>query len=62
MKFCLGNEKTHLLTTEASYRLRFDLVTFEREWAYAEYATFQIGPESDSYRLQIGYYNGTAGK
>ncbi|KAK2147929.1 hypothetical protein LSH36_528g02006 [Paralvinella palmiformis] len=56
----LGNEIIHSLTTTSSYRVRFDLVTFDGRWAYAEYSTFSIGPESDNYRLHIGGYSGNA--
>jgi len=48
------------LTTNASYRVRFDLVTFDGRWASAEYSTFMIGPESDNYPLQIVGYSGNA--
>ncbi|KAK2156487.1 hypothetical protein LSH36_212g04000 [Paralvinella palmiformis] len=59
-EFWLGNEKIHDLTTNASYRVRFDFVTFDGRWTYAEYSTFMIGPETDNYRLKIGGYSGTA--
>jgi Fibrinogen beta and gamma chains, C-terminal globular domain len=29
-------------------------------WTYAEYATFEVGPESDRYRLSVSNYAGTA--
>ena len=50
----------HLLTTNSSYRVRFDLVSFNGRWAYAEYSNFRIGPESDNYRLYISKYSGNA--
>ncbi|KAK2139921.1 hypothetical protein LSH36_1558g00003, partial [Paralvinella palmiformis] len=57
----LGNEWVHLLTTNTSYRLRFDLVTYDHKWAHAEYSTFWIGSESDNYRLHVSGYSGNAG-
>ncbi|KAK2138405.1 hypothetical protein LSH36_3122g00000 [Paralvinella palmiformis] len=51
----------HLLTTNTSYRLRFDLVTYDHKWAHAEYSTFWIEPESDKYRLHVRGYSGNAG-
>ncbi|KAK2160458.1 hypothetical protein LSH36_133g05076 [Paralvinella palmiformis] len=57
-----GNEWIPLLTTNSSYRVRFDLVTYKRSWAYAEYSYFQIGKEDDGYRLNVSDYSGTAGK
>jgi len=50
------------LTTNSSYRVRFDLVTYNRSWAYAEYSHFHIGKEDDGYRLNVSDYSGTAGK
>jgi len=55
-----GNENIHLLTTSASYRIRLDLMTFDGRWAYAEYSSFWVGPESDNYRLHISGHGGNA--
>ena len=57
-----GNDWIHLLTTNCSYRVRFDLVSFRGRWAYAEYSNSRIGPESDNYRLHISGYYGNASK
>ncbi|KAK2139737.1 hypothetical protein LSH36_1632g00019 [Paralvinella palmiformis] len=59
-EFWLGNEIIHSLTTTSSYRVRFDLVTSDGRWAYAEYSKFMVGPESDNYRLHIDGYSGNA--
>ena len=50
----------HVLTANGSWRVRFDIVTFDGRWMYAEYSTFVIGPESDNYRLHIAGYTGNA--
>jgi len=56
----LGNENIHSLTGSDSFRVRFDLMTFDKKWAYAEYSKFVLGPESKDYQLIIGGYSGNA--
>ena len=62
----LGNDIIHELTTNgSSWLLRSDMEIYDadRTYGYAEYETFQIGPESDNYRLSIGnFLGGNAGR
>ena len=58
----LGNDKIHRLTNQKTYELRVDLEDFEGETKYAIYNRFNVGNESDKYKLKIGsLINGTAG-
>ncbi|KAL1023582.1 hypothetical protein UPYG_G00043140 [Umbra pygmaea] len=59
-EFWLGNEKIHLLSTQATlpYVLRITLTDWEGNTKYADYATFKVGPEVDKYRLTYAYYYG----
>nr|XP_055061346.1 fibrinogen gamma chain-like [Misgurnus anguillicaudatus] len=59
-EFWLGNEKMHLLSVQSQvpYVLRIEMVDWEGNKKYADYATFKIGPEIDSYRLTYAYYHG----
>ena len=56
----------HDLTTNgSSWLLRSDMEIYDanRTHGYAEYEFFQIGPESDNYRLEIdNYIGGNAGR
>eukprot|EP00057_Strongylocentrotus_purpuratus_P012912 XP_011667386.1 PREDICTED: microfibril-associated glycoprotein 4-like [Strongylocentrotus purpuratus] len=58
----LGNDKIHQLTNQKMYELWVDLEDFEGETKYAIYYRFNVGNESDQYRLKLGsLFNGTAG-
>ena len=59
-EFWLGNEKMHLLSVQSSvpYVLRIEMVDWDGKKKYADYATFKLGPEVDSYRLTYSYYFG----
>uniref|UniRef100_A0A3Q2XKJ0 Fibrinogen gamma chain n=1 Tax=Hippocampus comes TaxID=109280 RepID=A0A3Q2XKJ0_HIPCM len=59
-EFWLGNEKIHLLSVGSSIPmvLRIELVDWEGNKRYADYAMFRVAPESDMYRLTYGYYFG----
>ncbi|KAM3864773.1 fibrinogen gamma chain [Diretmus argenteus] len=59
-EFWLGNEKMHLLTTQSTIPtvLRIELVDWEGNKKYADYAMFRVGPEIDMYRLTYAYYFG----
>ena len=58
-----GNENIHLLTSNARQKLRVDLADFEGINAFAEYDDFNVGNETEQYKLvSIGKYNGTAGQ
>ena len=51
--FWLGNEIIHQLTTERKYKLRVELKDWSGETKYAEYGQFNIGSESEAYKLTV---------
>ncbi|XP_792540.5 ficolin-1-like [Strongylocentrotus purpuratus] len=58
----LGNDKIHQLTNQKMYELWVDLEDFAGENKYAIYYRFNVGNESDQYKLKLGsLINGTAG-
>ncbi|KAF7659582.1 hypothetical protein LDENG_00296460 [Lucifuga dentata] len=59
-EFWLGNEKIHLLTTQSTIAtvLRIELVDWDNNKKYADYAVFRVGAEADLYRLTYAYYFG----
>uniref|UniRef100_K7GF58 Angiopoietin 4 n=1 Tax=Pelodiscus sinensis TaxID=13735 RepID=K7GF58_PELSI len=61
-EYWLGNEAVHLLTSQASYALRVELLDWEGNQAYAHYETFQLGSERHLYRITLKGYRGTAGR
>ncbi|XP_038069362.1 ficolin-2-like isoform X2 [Patiria miniata] len=60
-EFWLGNDNLHRLTAQDDYVLRVDLTDFEDDSKYAVYNSFGVADLSDSYRLSLGQYSGTAG-
>nr|XP_060627855.1 angiopoietin-4 [Anolis sagrei ordinatus] len=61
-EYWLGNEAVHLLTNQAAFSLRVDLLDWEGHRAYASYEKFQLGGEKQRYRLFLKGYRGTAGQ
>uniref|UniRef100_A0A3B3TGN2 Fibrinogen gamma chain n=1 Tax=Paramormyrops kingsleyae TaxID=1676925 RepID=A0A3B3TGN2_9TELE len=59
-EFWLGNEKMHLVTSQSTvpYVLRIEMTDWEGNKKYADYASFKVGPEADSYRLIYAYHLG----
>ncbi|ELT92651.1 hypothetical protein CAPTEDRAFT_58486, partial [Capitella teleta] len=51
----------HALTTNLPYELRIDFKD-HGDAVYAKYSSFNVGPESDEFRLAIGGYSGDAGE
>ena len=45
-----------MLTSQDSYRLRFDLDEFDGHKRLAEYETIQVSKEADKYRFSLGPY------
>ena len=51
------------MTSNARQKLRVDLADFEGINAFAEYDDFNVGNETEQYKLvSIGKYNGSAGQ
>ncbi|CAG0892067.1 unnamed protein product [Cyprideis torosa] len=59
-EFWIGNDLLHILTNSDDYVLRIELADFEGNFAFAEYHTFNVGPEVSQYLLQVGDYYGNA--
>ncbi|XP_073829954.1 ryncolin-1-like [Musca autumnalis] len=61
-EFFIGLEKLHLLTTAVPHvELKIILKTWDNEERYAIYDDFQIGNETEKYRIKLlGAYSGTA--
>merc|ERR550519_167962 len=59
-EFWLGNEKIHQLTASSNIPtvLRIELVDWDGNKKYADYAMFRLGAEIDMYRLTYAYYFG----
>ncbi|XP_078585817.1 ficolin-2-like [Branchiostoma floridae x Branchiostoma japonicum] len=60
-EFWLGNDKIRLLTSQQPHELRVTLTDWDERRAHAHYAYFHLEPESEKYRLRLGWYNGNAG-
>jgi hypothetical protein len=60
-EFWLGNDKIHRLTKRKITVLRVDMEDWNGTTGYAMYSSFVIADESDSYRLDVHGYSGTAG-
>ncbi len=63
-EFWLGLRKLHRITSlsrgAVGNELRVDMEDFERNTAYAKYATFAIGDSTAKYVLSVSGYSGTA--
>ncbi|XP_073465146.1 fibrinogen-like protein 1 [Aquarana catesbeiana] len=59
----LGLKNMNILTNQKNRqcKLRINLQDFSNATAYAQYDTFNIGPNSTFYPLTVGKYSGTAG-
>uniref|UniRef100_A0A670XTM7 Fibrinogen C-terminal domain-containing protein n=1 Tax=Pseudonaja textilis TaxID=8673 RepID=A0A670XTM7_PSETE len=61
-EYWLGNHFIHLLTTQNRYSLRIMLQDWENNEAYSDFEHFQVGSETQNYRLYAWRYSGTAGR
>uniref|UniRef100_A0A182QP17 Fibrinogen C-terminal domain-containing protein n=1 Tax=Anopheles farauti TaxID=69004 RepID=A0A182QP17_9DIPT len=61
-EYWLGLEEIHRLTVAVPHELAFVAESFRGERRWARYSLFEIGGETDRYRLQkLGVYSGTLG-
>ncbi|KAF5889786.1 microfibril-associated glycoprotein 4-like [Clarias magur] len=61
-EYWLGLDTIFLMTSLERYQLRVDIEDFDRGRAFAQYSSFYIDSESNSYTLHISdYINGGAG-
>ncbi|XP_053661391.1 microfibril-associated glycoprotein 4-like [Anopheles marshallii] len=61
-EYWLGLDKIHRLTVAAPHEIAFVAESFRGERRSARYSLFEIGGETDRYRLQkLGVYTGTLG-
>lgn len=58
-EFWLGFDRIHRLTSAVRNVLRIDLGDFKNASSYAEYGSFKVLDEDDSYELQLGNFTGT---
>ena len=58
-EFWLGNDHIHYLTRDQQ-ELRVDLLDFYGNTAYAKYASFSVGSESENYTLSVSGFSGIA--
>ena len=52
---------SQIASQEGAHKVRFDMVTRDDNWLFAEYSSFSIRPETDKYRWSVSGYSGTAG-
>lgn len=57
----LGLESIYNLGRQEDYRLLVELEDWMNKKVYAAYSSFHLEPESQSYRLRLGTYQGNAG-
>ncbi|XP_031563600.1 uncharacterized protein LOC116299106 [Actinia tenebrosa] len=60
-EYWLGNEKIHRLTSLGQNTLRVELEAWDGSKYFANYSSFLVAKESESYRLNVSGYQGTAG-
>ncbi|XP_022068777.2 angiopoietin-related protein 2-like [Acanthochromis polyacanthus] len=60
-EYWLGLENIYWLTKQGTYKLLVTLEDWTGRKTFAEYASFRLESEADSYRLRVGRYNGNAG-
>jgi len=59
--YWLGNDQLHQLTTNGSYKLRFDLQAYNGSWYYAEYSRFIVSSEASNYKMNVSGFSGNVG-
>ena len=59
--YWIGNDQLHQLTSNGSYKLKFDLQAINGSWYYAEYSRFIVSSEASNYMMEVSGYSGNAG-
>ncbi|KAL6491136.1 hypothetical protein MHYP_G00014810 [Metynnis hypsauchen] len=57
----LGLDNIYNLAKQGDYKLLVELQDWMEKKVYAAYSSFHLEPESESYRLRLGIYQGNAG-
>ncbi|XP_072352979.1 fibrinogen-like protein 1 [Scyliorhinus torazame] len=57
----IGNDHLNYLTSQGDYTVKFDLADWDGGIRYAQYRSFRVQNEQNSYQLSFGEYSGTAG-
>jgi hypothetical protein len=57
-EFWLGLDKIHRLTKSNQSVLRVDLMDIDGSKGYAQYQSFSVASDSDSYKLNVGDFSG----
>ncbi|XP_030631213.1 angiopoietin-related protein 1b [Chanos chanos] len=57
----LGLENIYNLAKQGDYKLLVEMEDWMEKKVYAAYSSFHLEPESESYRLRLGTYQGNAG-
>uniref|UniRef100_A0A4W6BXX6 Angiopoietin-like 1b n=1 Tax=Lates calcarifer TaxID=8187 RepID=A0A4W6BXX6_LATCA len=60
-EYWLGLEGIYNLGRQGDYKLLVELEDWMGKKVYAQYSSFHLEPESESYRLRLGTYQGNAG-
>ncbi|CAB3999267.1 Hypothetical predicted protein, partial [Paramuricea clavata] len=60
-EFWLGLDNIHRLTKYNQSVLRVDLMDIDGSKGYAQYMSFSVASESESYKLNVGNFSGNAG-
>ncbi|XP_023650236.2 angiopoietin-related protein 1 [Paramormyrops kingsleyae] len=60
-EYWLGLENIYNLAKQGDYRLLVELEDWVGKKVYAEYSSFHLESENESYRLRLGTYQGNAG-
>ncbi|XP_042364819.1 angiopoietin-related protein 2-like [Plectropomus leopardus] len=60
-EYWLGLENIYWLTNQGTYKLLVTLEDWTGRKTFAEYGSFRVESEAESYRLRLGRYHGNAG-
>ncbi|XP_048403079.1 fibrinogen-like protein 1 [Stegostoma tigrinum] len=60
-EYWIGNDNLNHLTSQGDYTLKIDLIDWDGGKRYAQYRSFRVQNEQNSYQLSFGEYSGTAG-